>query len=1186
MSVLNNGRGSLFRPTIIRNDGSNSDSYLIRDTLESQTYSKRFANTNLESSSSFRYGDKPYLVSTQQLRLDWSKFENHTFFHSAVSNVNESFDKIVNFYPFDKSEKEIEKYEDDLTGFEKWVLDSFPKNVGYLNFSGSNGPYGGNIIEIVDKRGVNIESISSERDGTSVLDPVNSPFSIEFFMKVPEEINDNQVILQKFSNNRNNFTLALSQSNSTSECEIYFSTIKTNTGLVVSGSIPKGEFVHCSAFYYVNDVTGEDAAAGLTGRLFLLVNETLTQSPNRVFYSDLSFPNTSLLIGSGSEYIYNKDAFPPALQSFKPRQSFSGSIDELKFFHKYNTPENIKKNKFKSYYPQKNDNMKLYLKFNEPYGEYSGNNVVLDSSGNSLHGRIENFNTDCRLTGSDVPVTAEEVKRNPILFPSYESVDSLNQQLLTTASLYDDFNPNLITKLIPQHYFQDATNFRDFNEEFDAMGQFFKSISNSNVGKNRSELPSMQLLIKLLLTYAKFFDEIKLMIDGMTDFMHTQYDDFETTPDVFLIEKAKLTNTILPHLMSYGNVDQLFKGINLDDQKSKSTKSLVEIQNLIWRRLLSEASRLKSRKGTAESIKGIFRNAGIEPDNILDFREYGGAKIKSLDASKESKKDVIYLLNFTGSIGRTSSNLNAQGYPTDNNLPHIKSGFLSGSRIQPGKPLVKGTFVNKTPQNIHGVSDEPSDGLFTSGSFTYEGLYSWPRGYQFVSESLARLQLTGSSAPSSTESCIFNLIADDNKLELHFKEHQSSDTAVKKVAIEGLNVFDKGNWFVSFGKKNLHDIENSLSSSYFLRAIKQRNAKVLEEHYTSSFFREGSDSALKIQSSAYNASGSFISVGSQSFNGVGSFLNDHGDSLITGFSGFIGNLRFFSKFIDENEALTHAKSYTNYGVSDPKVNYNFNNIDSGSFERLVLHTDLKQNTKAADASGNFRLFDFSQNNIHFEGSNFENDVVVLKPERVNYEILSDKFDLNYSKDKIRVRSFQDLENKSSEYFAEFAPIHDIIVSEESLDDNRLSLDMSVMKGSNRNILNSFGSLDIFENALGQPNLIFGEHYPDLENIRKIYFNNFLEKLDLQKYRELFKWIDNSFTDVIYSITPRTTNFLGINFIYESHVLERNKFKYRYDQIYLEANEREDYTPNDELFGEATSFGNIINETIQGGVDPR
>ena len=59
-----------------------------------------FKNTNLGSTSSFRYGDKPYLVSTQQLRVDWSKFENHTFFHSAVANVNESFDRIVNFLSF------------------------------------------------------------------------------------------------------------------------------------------------------------------------------------------------------------------------------------------------------------------------------------------------------------------------------------------------------------------------------------------------------------------------------------------------------------------------------------------------------------------------------------------------------------------------------------------------------------------------------------------------------------------------------------------------------------------------------------------------------------------------------------------------------------------------------------------------------------------------------------------------------------------------------------------------------------------------------------------------------------------------------------------------------------------------------------------------------------------------------
>ena len=36
------------------------------------------------------------------------------------------------------------------------------------------------------------------------------------------------------------------------------------------------------------------------------------------------------------------------------------------------------------------DDLNLYYKFNEPYGDFPGNNIVLDSSGNSLTSMIEN----------------------------------------------------------------------------------------------------------------------------------------------------------------------------------------------------------------------------------------------------------------------------------------------------------------------------------------------------------------------------------------------------------------------------------------------------------------------------------------------------------------------------------------------------------------------------------------------------------------------------------------------------------------------------------------------------------------------------------------------------------------------------------------------------------------------------
>jgi len=98
----------------------------------------------------------------------------------------------------------------------------------------------------------------------------------------------------------------------------------------------------------------------------------------------------------------------------------------------------------------------------------------------------------------------------------------------------------------------------------------------------------------------------------------------------------------------------------------------------------------------------------------------------------------------------------------------------------------------------------------------------------------------------------------------------------------------------------------------------------------------------------------------------------------------------------------------------------------------------------------------------------------------------------------------------------------------------------------------FSDFSALDDALGRPNNVFGSSYSDLTQLRKIYFNNVLEKTDLGKFRNIFKWIDNSFTDLVFSLIPRSTNFMGINFIYESHVLERNKLQYLFDEIYLKS----------------------------------
>ena len=120
----------LFKPGILRNRRHKSP---VRSVTMFDS-----ENDQKNLTGSFRY-DSPgsALKSTQQLNVDWSNFSKHTFFNSAEAKTQKAFDKIINRLPFDGTKSEFNAFLDGLSGYEKYVLDSFPKSTGYLGFSGS-----------------------------------------------------------------------------------------------------------------------------------------------------------------------------------------------------------------------------------------------------------------------------------------------------------------------------------------------------------------------------------------------------------------------------------------------------------------------------------------------------------------------------------------------------------------------------------------------------------------------------------------------------------------------------------------------------------------------------------------------------------------------------------------------------------------------------------------------------------------------------------------------------------------------------------------------------------------------------------------------------------------------------------------------------------------------------------------
>lgn len=1148
-SDIDLNKPKLFSPTFTRRLLDQSGAVIQKNAQD-------LVDSNVDSTSSFRYDPVGVgIKSTQQIPVDFSQFKNHTFFNSAEVNVNVAFDRIINEYPFDGTLREVEAFLDSLTGFEKWVFDNFPRSIGYLFFSGSSGTTGGTYIAVNDFAGFLYPSISKKRTGENILDPGNGSFAIELQLYVPSQANGNQVVCQKISGSQNGITLALSQSQSPLSCSIVFAVSSGSQILSASAPVAKGQFNHV--------VAQLDRHPGINDIQIYVNEELVATSPISAELGDLGFPTSQLTIGSGTSHS-GMQQMSPAI-AFTPTQTLSGAIDELRIFHATRAPVDQQLFARKSIYAT--PELRLYFKFNEPTGSIGNDPLVIDSSGNSLHSLITNYTPSLRSTGSlTCPMTYEKLILSPVLFPAYTGVQSFNEELLASASLYDSLNPNLITKLVPAHYFEEGQTFEGLQSE---NGTIVDALVGSGP-PGTAELGSSQLLASMLYVWAKFFDELKMVLDLFGTVIHVDFDKPGYTADQFLQFVAKYYGFEMPAFFVDSSLEQFIDAENVSDTVSNNTLSLQLVQNQIWRRILTNLGEIIRSKGTLHSVRSLLRSLGVDPDNHFKLREFGGPTFRSLENARDPKAAITTLLDFSGSLTTTPtvSSLDVHGVPS--NRPFLKSPFLSGSRVEPGYPEPTGQFTF-IASNQPSASNAASDGLYTSGSWTYEGLYRYQTllsGSHAVTQSLVRFNTTGSlTGPAGSGGLVANLVAiSGSGLTLYVAPGYGGSTyPTLSLPLTGADVMNGRLWNVSFGRSRADAVGSFVSASYFLRAARQEFGDIVESYSTSAYFNEsgsspGTINVFEVVSGAINASGTFITIGSQSITQqAGLFLNDPATPSMArsvNFDGQLGQVRFWSLALDPNEWLEHVRNPRSVGVYDPRVNFNFVTSLSGSFQKIRLDVSMEQDVTSSDTNGGILAFDYSQNMLHMTGTGFEVSASIFDPQRIFYSQLSSRFDEASSNNKVRIRSFQDYGNVQL-LGGDIAPVYEIPRSEIPNDDVRFSIDFSIMDALDDDIIKIFAALDEFDNALGNPELIFSQDYPSLEQMRDVYFRRLTGKLKIKQFFEFFKWFDSilGISTFIEQLVPRKTKFLGTNFVIESHMLERPRVEYLFNDIYLGENNR-------------------------------
>ena len=170
------------------------------------------------------------------------------------------------------------------------------------------------------------------------------------------------------------------------------------------------------------------------------------------------------------------------------------------------------------------------------------------------------------------------------MFPDWPANSTLNQSQLIAANQYDLNNPNLITKLVPPHYFEAAQFQEGIETRYDepiAMGTQAKEYPIPGDAK----LPPRIVMFSFLLIWANFFDEIKLYIDSFSLLDKVTYDTYNQIPPQVIQFLSDYHGIELPNPYANENPSKYKKGENLNTS-SDTSAPLADLLDKTWRRIL------------------------------------------------------------------------------------------------------------------------------------------------------------------------------------------------------------------------------------------------------------------------------------------------------------------------------------------------------------------------------------------------------------------------------------------------------------------------------------------------------------------------------------------------------------------------------------------------------------------------
>ena len=506
-------------------DSTNSNRNYLSDTDQKTQFNEVESNKNVEQIS--------LKQNTFVPQVDFSNPENFVRYGSAYLYYKGAIERIYDYYPYDGSDAEINKFYNELLDVEKYIFNNqYPRTNGYallsadgwgtLNGSLDDGYGLPNSLEYITfYGGPNASSYTNLTDAFN--NPENSKFqssnlydediyttagepsdygsgtrqsnlrsnftngvTIEFWLKKDAfntSLTEKEVVYDMWNNNTSGSAdygrMRVELTGAASGSPFLITALSGTSGIyqqsigVDLDTSSLQNFAHYAVSFY-NDGSNFITKLYVNGEL----NDTNTTS------GALNELNSAGMMGRIGALL-TASASPSGPVGADGSGKLSGSLDEFRFWKDRRDSKQI----FDNYNRQvrggtntdiSNTTLGVYFKFNEGITtDTSVDSTVLDYSGRISNGAWTGYDTSSRSTSSAIVLAgaASTEYLDPIVYSTHPDVSSLKTSLETTGINYDLQNNNAFVNLLPSWLTEDdvesESNIRKVNH---IIGVYFDKL--------------------------------------------------------------------------------------------------------------------------------------------------------------------------------------------------------------------------------------------------------------------------------------------------------------------------------------------------------------------------------------------------------------------------------------------------------------------------------------------------------------------------------------------------------------------------------------------------------------------------------------------------------------------------------------------------------------------------------------